>query len=53
MNSKEAEATQDEEDSFEIVTANILKEVRENFASMKQEQEATKRNSQKIRKYSG
>lgn len=29
MNLKEAEATQDEEDSFETVIANILKEVRE------------------------
>lgn len=53
MNLKEVEATQDEEDSFRTVTANILKEARENFASMKQEQEAGKRNSHKIRKYSG
>jgi len=53
MNLEEVEAMQDEEDSFKRITANILKEVRENFASIKQEQEATKRNSQKIRKYSG
>ena len=53
MNLEEVEATQDEEHSFKAVTANILKEVRQNFASMKQEQEAVKRNSQKIRKYSG
>ena len=50
MNLKEVEATQDEEDSFRTVTANILKEARENFASMKQEQGAIQRNSQRIAK---
>lgn len=53
MNSKEAEETQDEDDNFKTIIVNILKEVRESFASMKQEQEAVKRNSQKMRKYSG
>ena len=37
MNLEEVEATQDKEDSVKAVTANILKEVRQNFASMKQD----------------
>lgn len=42
MNSKETEVTQDAENNFKITIVNE--------ASMKQEQEAIKRKSQKIRK---
>lgn len=48
MSSKERETT----DNFKIIIANILKDIRENFATMKQN-EAVTRNRQKIRKYSG
>lgn len=42
---KKKETAQDAEDNFTIIIAITLKEVRENFASMRQAQEAIRGNS--------